>query len=158
MIRVICEITERSIDKHGQFLFPHEVEVETWWDNTGFPDQKVIDLYHAHGEMEQYHSEIKSNMNVERLPSGKFATNQLILELTMIAYNILRLIGDEAVSSKTNPARHKVRRRRAKTVIENIIMIPCHVITHARQIILGLGRSNVWRKTFYDLYNAFAYL
>ena len=152
MIRVICEITERSIDKHGQFLFPHEVEVETWWDNTGFPDQEVIDLYHAHGEMEQYHSEIKSDMNVERLPSGKFATNQLILELTMIAYNILRLIGDEAVSSKTNPARHKVRRRRAKTVIENIIMIPCHVITHARQIILGLGRSNVWRKTFYDLY------
>ena len=118
----------------------------------------MIRLYHEHGESEQYHSEIKSDMNVERLPSGKFATNQLILELAMLAYNILRLIGQESLGSKSNPSRHKVCRRRAKTVIQNIIMLPCHVTEHARQIILGLGRSNVWRQTFSDIYTAFAYI
>lgn len=30
-------------------------------------------------------------MDVERLPSGKFETNELVLELTIIAYNILRI-------------------------------------------------------------------
>ena len=44
---------------------------------------------------EQYHSEIKTDMDVERLPSGKFESNKLALELTVIAYNILRIIGQE---------------------------------------------------------------
>ena len=158
MIRVIYEITERTIDKYGQHLLPASVEVDTWWDNTGFPDRKVIEQYHNHGEMEQYHSEIKSDMNVERLPSGKFATNQLILELAMLAYNILRLIGQESLGSKSNPSRHKVCRRRAKTVIQNIIMLPCHVTEHARQIILGLGRCFFYQPASSEIYTAFAYI
>ena len=59
-IRTIYEITERTIDRYGQ-----------------------------------YHSEIKTDMDIERLPSGKFESNKLVLELTMIAYNILRIIGQE---------------------------------------------------------------
>ena len=47
-------------------------------------------LYHGHGECEHYHSEVKSDMDMERLPSGKFETNAPVLELTVIAYNILR--------------------------------------------------------------------
>ena len=35
------------------------------------PDETVIDLYHAHGESEQYHSEIKTDMDVEKTPIGK---------------------------------------------------------------------------------------
>ena len=53
----------------------------------------MIRLYHEHGESEQYHSEIKTDMDVERFPSGKFDTNELVLELTVLAYNILRVIG-----------------------------------------------------------------
>ena len=30
-------------------------------------------------------------MDVERLPSGKFETNELVPELTILAYNILRI-------------------------------------------------------------------
>ena len=52
----------------------------------------MIRLYHEHGESEQYHSEIKTDMDVERFPSGKFDTNELVLELTVLAYNILRVI------------------------------------------------------------------
>ena len=42
-------------------------------------------------------------MDVERLPSGKFDTNELVLELTVLAYNILRLIGQELLKSKRAP-------------------------------------------------------
>ena len=89
-LRAGYEITERTIDKKGQFLLPADIEVETWWTNLGKSDHEIIKLYQAHGECEQYHSEVKSDMDVERLPSGKFETNALVLELTVIAYNILR--------------------------------------------------------------------
>lgn len=39
-------------------------------------------------------------MDVERLPSGKCESNKLVLELTMIAYNILRIIGQESLKKK----------------------------------------------------------
>ncbi len=48
-----------------------DIELNTWWTNPGLSDDEIIRLYHAHGECEQYHSEIKSDMDVERLPSGK---------------------------------------------------------------------------------------
>lgn len=38
-------------------------------------------------------------MDVERLPSGKFESNKLVLELTVIAYNILRIIGQESLKN-----------------------------------------------------------
>ena len=37
----------------------------------------------------------KRIMDVERFPSGKFDTNELVLELTVLAYNILRVIGQK---------------------------------------------------------------
>ncbi len=40
-------------------------------------------------------------MDLERLPSGKFTTNALILELGMIAYNILRMIGQGTIGGRT---------------------------------------------------------
>ena len=96
-IRTIYEITERTIDRYGQYFIVPDIELGTYWTNTSLPDETVIDLYHAHGESEQYHSEIKTDMDVERLPSGKFESNKLVLELTMIAYNILRIIGQESL-------------------------------------------------------------
>ena len=100
-LRTGYEITERTIDKYGQFNLVPDVEVETWWTNLGDPDEEIIRLYHAHGECEQFHSEVKTDMDLERLPSGKFATNALILELGMIAYNILRMIGQGTIGGRT---------------------------------------------------------
>ena len=44
-------------------------------------------------------------MDLERLPSGKFTTNALILELGMIAYNILRMIGQGTIGGRAPPVR-----------------------------------------------------
>ena len=71
-MRIVYEVIERSIDKRGQILMETDIEVNTWWTNLGWTDDQIIESYHAHGECEQYHSEIKTDMDVERLPSGKF--------------------------------------------------------------------------------------
>lgn len=149
-LRAGYEITERTIDKKGQFLLIPDIEVETWWTNLGETDREVIALYHAHGECEQYHSEIKSDMDLERLPSGKFETNALILELGMIAYNILRMIGQGTIGGRAPRQKREVKRRRLRTVIGNMIMMAGHITQHARQLVIGLGKSNVWRHIFTD--------
>jgi len=153
-IRTGYEIIERTIDKKGQFLFPADLEVNTWWTNTDMTDEAVISQYHAHGECEQFHSEIKTDMDAERLPSGKFDTNELVIELIILAYNILRMIGQESVGRRQ--PRHKIKRRRIRTVINNLIMMASHVTVHARQVIMGLGQSNVWRHAFAGVYDSFA--
>ncbi len=122
----------------------------------GMNDHDVIGLYHAHGECEQFHSEIKTDMDLERLPSGKFNTNELVLELAIIAYNILRMIGQESIGRRGTETKHKVRRRRLRTVIGNMAMMASHVTKHARQLAIGLGRSNTWRFAFREVYTAFA--
>ena len=155
-LRTGYEITERTIDKYGQFNLVPDVEVETWWTNLGDPDEEIIRLYHAHGECEQFHSEVKTDMNLERLPSGKFATNALILELGMIAYNILRMIGQGTIGGRAPRQKRDVKRRRLRTVISNLIMMAGHVTMHARQLIIGLGKSNVWRHIFSDICQKYA--
>ena len=39
-----------------------------------------------------YDTEIKTDMDLERLPSGKFATNQLVMACGALVYNILRFV------------------------------------------------------------------
>ena len=155
-LRTGYEITERTIDKYGQFNLVPDVEVETWWTNLGDPDEEIIRLYHAHGECEQFHSEVKTDMDLERLPSGKFATNALILELGMIAYNILRMIGQGTIGGRAPRQKRNVKRRRLRTVISNLIMLADHVTMHARQLIIGLGKSNVWLHIFSDICQKYA--
>ena len=155
-LRTGYEITERTIDKYGQFNLVPDVEVETWWTNLGDPDEEIIRLYHAHGECEQFHSEVKTDMDLERLPSGKFATNALVLELGMIAYNILRMIGQGTIGGRAPRQKRDVKRRRLRTVISNLIMLAGHVTMHARQLIIGLGKSNVWLHIFSDICQKYA--
>ena len=141
-MRIVYEVIERTMDKNGQFLILPDIECNTFWTNLDWNDDAVIKGYHAHGECEQYHSEIKTNMDVERLPSGKFETNELVLELTILAYNILRMIGQASLKSRRAPrSKHPVKRRRIRTVISNLIQIARHVTTHGRRVILALGRS-----------------
>ena len=77
--RLVVKVTERTIDKRGQMLLLPEIELEGWWTSLYLPEKEIIKLYQDHGTSEQFHSEFKTDMDLERLPSGKFATNALIM-------------------------------------------------------------------------------
>ena len=154
-MRIVYEMIERTIDKYGQVLLMPDIELNMWWTNLGWSDAEIIASYHAHGECEQYHSEIKTDMDVERLPSGKFKTNALVLDLTILAFNILRIIGYYSVRTGSAPkTKRPVKRRRIRTVIDNLIRIAGHLTKHAGRVIMSLGRCNAWRLNFLDVLNA----
>jgi Transposase DDE domain len=168
--RVVFEVTERTIDKHGQQLLVPDIEINTWW--TSLPPTKVtaedvIELYHQHGTSEQFHSEFKSDLDLERLPSGKFNTNALILSLGMLAYNALRLIGQCALDEdkKLPPDQkpplkrvakrgHKPRmkRRRLRRVIQDLMYLSAKLVCTGRRWCLRLSRRNPWSAVCRALY------
>jgi hypothetical protein len=154
-IRIVYRVIERTIKSDGQMLLVPEIEAETWWTSLKLPEAQIIELYNNHGTCEQFHSEIKTDMDLERLPSGKFETNSLVLNLAILAYNILRLMGQESIKQNDAPMRKMAKRRRIRTVIQNLILIATRVVRHARKTYLNLGRSNPWDRTFQRIYEAF---
>ncbi len=141
------KIAGRNRNKFYQLLLILETEVETCCTSFGVFDEKVIEMYHNHAICEQYHSELKSDMNVERLFSGKFDTKALILKFAIIAFSINRKITVEVMNGNVSPVHH--------LTIDNILMIAGHFTEHAHQFNPTLGRSNGWRKKFLRLCMAF---
>ena len=68
----VVQVIERAIDKRGQILAVPDIELEGWWTNLVLPEEKIIHLYEGHGTSEQFHSEIKTNLDMERLPTGNW--------------------------------------------------------------------------------------
>jgi hypothetical protein len=153
--RRIHRLIERTVDARGQVLLVPEIEYD-FWDTTlpaTFHPSEVITLYEDHGTHKQFHSEYKTDLDLERLPSGKFATNDLILSLAMLAYNVLRLIGQGALLSDDAPVRHPAKRRRLKTVIQELITVSAKLFAHARQACLNFGRHCPAFVVFHRLYD-----
>jgi len=141
--RRVYRLCERTIDKHGHVLLLPEYVLEGW--TTTLPQTfgcaEVIALYCDHATHEQFHSEFKSDMDLERLPSGKFDTNYLVCQLAAVAMNLLRLIGQNTLNEPDAPVRHKAKRRRIKTVMQELIFKAARMIHHAGRWVLGLGQS-----------------
>jgi hypothetical protein len=110
--RRIVRVTQPTTDRHGQLLLTPEVTLEGWW----------------------------TDLDLERLPSGTFATNALVMALGAFAYNILRAIGQMGLLGQFAPIRHPGRRRRIRTVIQELIYLAGRMISTGRRRILRFSR------------------
>jgi hypothetical protein len=155
-VRQVYKVVERTIRKDGQILLLPEIEFESYWVSLPNSPEEIIELYHDHGTSEQFHSELKTDLDLERFPSGKFATNDLILHLGCFTYNLLRFIGQETLKTDDAPLKKKVFRRRIKTVIQNLITLASKLVKHARRVFLKFGQHSPWFTTFKRLYSSFS--
>jgi len=152
-VPVAFEVTVREIDKTGNYLLFPQLEVDTYWTNLCEDAEEIIRLYHDHGTSEQFHSELKSDMDVERLPSSNFGTNSLILLLSMLAFNCLRTIGQQMLELKDlSPVKLPVKRRRIKSVIRDLILTACKYVRRSHQYYIKLGKCNPWFSMYKALY------
>jgi len=152
----VMRAVERTIDRRGQLLVAAEIEAEGWWTSLDLPPEDVIRLYEDHGASEQFHSEIKSDMDLERLPSGKFATNALILTLGGLTYNFLRSIGQLGLVGATSPLRHPAKRRRIKTVIQELMYLAARLVKTGRRLKLIFSRHCPAYRAFQGVYMGLA--
>ena len=156
-LRRVMRVIERTIDKKGQTLLVPDIEIEGWWTNLTLAAKKIIALYADHGTSEQFHSEFKTDLDIERLPSGKFATNALVLACATVAYNILRWLGQNGLTGPDAPLRHPAKRRRIRTVMQELMYLAARVIETGRRLKLAFSRHCLTVKVFASLYYRLAY-
>ena len=158
--RVVFELTERASTAEGQQLLIPAIELSTWWTSlppTKVKAEQVIELYREHATSEQFHAELKSDMDLERLPSGKFATNALVLELGMLAYNLLRVTGqraletndrlppdDQAPMKRDAKGVRRTQRRRLRRVIQDLMYLAAKLTRSGRRWRMHLSLSCAW--------------
>ena len=157
-MRRVLRLIERTIDAKGQALLVPELQLDGWTTSlpTHLAAQDIIDLYADHATHEQFHSEFKTDLDLTRLPSGKFSTNYLVCQLAAVAMNILRLIGQRGLLGPDAPVRHGAKRRRIKTVMQELIYRAGRLIQHGRRVILGLGANDRAAAVFMRLHAQFA--
>ena len=145
-LTVVYRVVHRTIDKHGQHLLIPTIEVETYWTNLWYNPVDIIASYHERGTSEQYHSELKTDIGIERLPSYAFGTNQLCLRLASIAYNTLRIIGVMAIQARNDWPKliKSVQRRRLRSIIKDLILVGGKYIRHAGATLLKVNKHNLW--------------
>jgi hypothetical protein len=140
-VRLVYEVTERT-SKEGQLLLVPEYTVFSVWTNfeeVGCVD--VLRLYRDRGTCEQYFAEIKSELDLERLPSGKFCVNELFFQLGMFVNNMLRVMGQSLLDPEIMKMK-KATRRHLHTVMQNLMYMYGRVVRHAHRVILRVKGAN----------------
>ncbi len=125
-----------------RLIFPDR-EVHAWM--TSLPkgqEEVVIELYKQHATSEQFHSEFKTDLDLVRLPSGKFETNKLVFNLAGVVYNILKFLGANAEFELVQMKRHSAKRRRIRTIIQEVINAPIMLGRHARNMFINFCRHS----------------
>ena len=163
-INCVFEIIERKRDSAGNKLLLPEIEVNSWWTNLNYAPEKVIELYHDHATSEQFHSELKFDLGVERFASGKFNVNQILLAVEMNAYNTLRFLGQETIKYESikiekcqeqNPVERS--RKRLSTVIRDIICVAGKIVKHANLLIFKIYEKDPILPVFLRLNDALGF-
>ena len=147
-VNCVFEVIERKIDSTGTRLLIPEIEVNSWWTNMDCDAEKIIELYHDHATSEQFHSELKHDLGVERLPSGKLNVNKILFAISMNAYNALRLLGQESIKPEK---RGKHKRKRLGKVISDIICIAGKIVKHAKSLIFKIYEKDPMLPVFLRL-------
>jgi len=114
--------------------------------------QRIIALYADHATHEQFHAEFKTDLDLTRLPSGKFSTNYLACQFAALAMDILRLMGQRGLLGPDAPVRHSAKRRRINSVMQELVYRAGRLIESGRRLILELGANGRAAKAFARLH------
>lgn len=126
-------------------------------DLPNLPAEKIIALYQDHGTSEQFHSELKTDMDLERLPSNKFEVNSLVMSCAALACNILRYIGQLGLLGDKTPVWHGAKRQ-LKTVMQELMYLAARLIETGRRLRLRFSRhSGLNFEAYAGVYRRLAY-
>lgn len=158
-LRRIVKVTVRTSNAAGQLYLEPEVSPEGWI--TSLPaevagGQQVMALYSDHATSEQSHGELKTDLDLGRLPSGKFDTNNLVMAFATMGYNMLRWMGLR-LTGPDAPVRHPARRRRLRTVMQELVTMACRLVHSGRQWTLRFGRHCPGFTVYRGLYRGLAF-
>ncbi|NPV39611.1 MAG: transposase [Brevinematales bacterium] len=145
---LVYEVVLREIDPDGKVLLFPEVEFSGYWSSIADVEE-VIKLYRGHATSEQFHSEFKTDMGLERFPSGKFETNHTVLVLAILTFNILKLIGLSSFGHYP-PESRGLYRLRIRTIIQDLIYLAIRFVKKGGKKMVQLSRKWTFSLIFWE--------
>lgn len=134
-VRLVYELSLLRSDKDQGLLYERAIQFSVLTNIKDLSDEEILILYRTRGTCEQYISELKTDLDLERLPSGKFDVNKIYFQLGIFANNILRIIGESLIPN-TLVKLGKATRRRIRTILQGIMYMCGKLVRHARKLIL----------------------
>lgn len=150
LVPISIVLTEKTTDKQGQTYLIPEIELDVYWNTLKLTAEQAEELYHQHGTSEQYHSEFKTDLDMERLPSGKFSSNYIFMLFGMLAFNFLRITGKLLMETGLVPGK-RGKRLRIRTILQNVMYMAGQFIEHARLKVLRLFKGYTWAHSFANI-------
>ena len=154
-VRLVYEVTERT-SKKGQVLLLPEIKVfSVWTDLVKVSDADVLRLYRDRGTCEQYFAELKSELDLERLPSGKYSVNELYFQLGVQVNNMLRVMGESLLGTGAIGLK-KATRRRLRTILQGMMYLCGRLTRHARRVVLRVVSNGGFGEALVNLHRRLA--
>jgi len=154
-VRLVYEVTERTSKKGQALLLPEHKVFSGWTNLVKVSDADILRLYRDRGTCEQYFAEIKSELDLERLPSGKFSVNELYFGLGALVTNMLRVMG-EALLDTGIIGLKKATRRRLRTIMQGMMYLCGRLVSHARSTVLKVVSNGGFGEAFVGMYRRLA--
>ena len=102
-IRLVFDVKETYKEK-GQLLFLPKVEVFSVWTSLRvFSNKGILRLSRMRGTSGQFHAAFKTEMDMERLPSGKFKVNRAFLRMLATEDGPMKMLINRQWQGLTEP-------------------------------------------------------
>lgn len=149
--RLVYELHER-IRRDGRVLLVPEYKFFSVWTNLAEASESdILQLYRDRGTSEQYFAELKGELDLERLPSGKFCVNELYFLVGALVNNLLRVLGLGLLVADTVKVK-KVSRRRIRTVLQGFMYLCGRMVCHARRLVLKVISNGGFGEALMTMY------
>ncbi len=126
-------VVRREI-RNADTLFP-ETHTFAYVTTLDAAPEAIDACYRRRGMAENFIKELKHDLDLENLPSGKFLTNQAFLHVGLLTYNLLVLLAELRQDPRV-PSRYLSGRMRLKTVRRQLLHLAGYIVQHARRATL----------------------
>lgn len=154
-VRLVYEVTERTSKKGQTLLLPEYKVFSVWTSLEEVSEANVLRLYRDRGTCEQFFAELKSELDLERLPSGKFSVNELYFQLGVQVNNMLRVIGESLLEAGIIGLKQATRRR-LRTIMQGMMYLCGRLVRHARRLMVKVVSRGGFGEALVGLYQRLA--
>lgn len=137
-----------KVEHHQGELFPRVGFLVT---NMALPSRSLVSFYNKRGTAEQWIKEGKQATSWTRLSCHRFRSNEVRLQLSLLAYNLGNLWRRLGLS-------HRIKRWSLTSLQHRLMKTGGRLVTHARYYWLLLSEGDLNRKLFAQMLNRLAAL
>lgn len=145
-VRLAYEVIERTSKKGQPLLLPEYKVFSVWTDLEKVSYADILRLYRDRGTCEQYFAELKSKLDMERVPSGKFSVNELFIQLGVLVNNMLRVLGESLLDSGVIGLK-RAPRRQLRTIMQGMMYLGGWFVRHARRVVVKVVSNGGFGET-----------